>query len=76
MKALARTICIAAAIAGFAAPAYAVRHYFYASCPHKSHGDLGFNGRRHADAADAQKDCAEHQRIYPRHRCGIKPIDY
>lgn len=75
MSALARTICIAAGIAGMSSAAYAAR-YYYAACLHESHGFVGFNGPRHAAAVDAANDCAEHRRIYPRHRCSIQPIDY
>ena len=76
MRALVRTICFAAGIVGMTGTAYATHHYFYANCLHESHGYIGYNGPRHADAAEALKDCAEHQKTYPRHRCRIKPIDY
>ena len=76
MMALVRTMCFAAGIAGLTSAAYATHHYYYATCSHESHGYIRYNGRRHADAADAQKDCAAHQKIYPGHQCNIKPVDY
>ena len=76
MIALVRTMCVAAGIAGLTGTAYATHHYYYAICLHESHGFRGYNGRRHADAAGAQKDCDAHLRTYPRHRCGIRPVDY
>jgi hypothetical protein len=75
MRVLVRAICIAAGIAGMTSAAHAAR-YYYAACLHESHGYFGYNGPRHADASDAGKDCDEHRKIYPRHRCNIQPIDY
>ena len=74
MRLLLGTICFAVAT-GMPSAAYAAR-YYYAACFHESHGALGFSTRRHRDAADAEKDCAEHRKTYPRHRCIIQPIDY
>ena len=71
-----QAIVVAAAIVGMSSADGAARHYFYAACYHESHGILGYNGPRHADAAVAQRDCAAHLKIYPRHRCRIAPIDY
>lgn len=76
MRAIATTICLAVGVAGLTGTAYATRHYYYASCHHESHGDLRYNGRRHAQVVDAQKDCDAHLKIYRNHRCGIKPVDY
>lgn len=75
MRALVRTICIAAGIVGMTGAAHAARHY-YAACYHPSHGDLGYSGPGHRDAAGAQKDCDAHRKIYPRHRCIIESNDY
>ena len=76
MRAIATTICLAIGVTGMTGTAYATHHYYYATCHHESHGSIGYNGRRHADTADALKDCAEHVKTYPRHRCGIRPVDY
>ena len=76
MKVLARTICLAVGIAGMTGAANAHHHYFYANCFHESHGYRGYNSHRYPDVAGAERDCAEHLRIYPRHRCTIKPVDY
>ena len=75
MRVIALAACFATATAGMTSAAHAAR-YFYAACHHESHGYMGYNGPRHSDAADAAKDCAEHRRVFPRHRCGIEPIDY
>lgn len=75
MKVIVRAICVVAGIAGMTGTAYASR-YYYAACLHESHGFLGYNGPRRADAADAGKDCVEHRKTYPRHRCTIQPSDY
>ena len=75
MKVHVRVICVAAGIAAMSSAAHAAR-YYYAACLHQSHGYFGYNGPRHADAADAARDCAEHRATYPRHRCSIQPIDY
>lgn len=76
MKILLGATIFAVGVTGMSSSAYAVRHYFYAACHHGSHGLLGYSGKRHADAADAQMDCDAHLKIYPRHRCVIEPIDY
>jgi len=77
MKVLLAPICFAVGIAGTtSAAAYGTRHYLYAACNHEIHGVLGYSGPRHRDAADAQKDCQEHLKIYPRHPCVLRPINY
>ena len=77
MKRITRTICCAAALSVMASAAAAgTRHYFYAACRHESHGSLGYTGKRHSHAADAERDCAVHRETYPRHPCRIRPIDY
>jgi len=76
MKRFASAICFAVGIAGMTSAADGARHYFYAACHHPSHGALGYSGPRYRDAAGAQKECAEHLRIYPRHHCTIQPITY
>ncbi len=69
-------ICIAlAAIGPTGAAAYATRHY-YAACHHPSHGDLGYSGPGHREAGAALRDCAEHGKVYPRHRCVVEAVDY
>ena len=75
MKAFVTAICLTVGVAGTANAVHSTR-YYYAACFHESHGILGFNGRRHADASDAGKDCQEHLKTYSRHRCSIQPIDY
>ena len=76
MRALAGTILAAACMTAMASAAYAHHHYYYASCLHEIHGYIGFNGRRHANIADAQSDCTEHRKAYPGHHCVVKPVDY
>jgi hypothetical protein len=76
MRALVAAILFAGCISGVTSAAAASRHYFYANCFHESHGFIGYFGRRHADIAEAEKDCADHRKTYPGHRCTVKPVDY
>ena len=76
MRALVAAMLFAGCIGSITSSAAATRHYFYATCQHEIHGFLGFNGRRHVDIADAQSDCADHRKTYPRHPCTVRPVDY
>lgn len=75
MRALVRTIWIAAGIVGMAGTAHAARHY-YAACQHPSHGALGYSGPGHRDPSAAARDCDAHRKDYPRHACTIQSVDY
>ena len=76
MRVLLGAMIFAVGVTGMSTSAYAVRHYFYAHCNHGTHGMFGYTGKRHADPAEAQKDCEEHLKIYRKHHCVIEPVDY
>lgn len=75
MRVLATAAVFALGMSGITSAAHAAR-YYYAACLHESHGFIGYNGRRHSDAADAARDCEAHRATFPRHRCTVQPIDY